>query len=960
MRFFLTLFLLSSAILSQAHFIVPTPGAQRTKSLWRNEKADDSMLASVKAVNIGPTIFNGRVADLDVNPADPAEFFVAYASGGLWYTKNNGTTFTPLFQQETVMTIGDIAVDWKAGTIYLGSGEQNSSRSSYAGNGMYKSMDMGKTWSHIGLEETHHISKVVVHPEKPETVWVAALGHLYSNNADRGMFKTTDGGKTWMHTLIVNDSTGASDLVIHPKNPDIVYAATWERTRKAWQFTGSGKGSGIYKSIDGGETWKRLSDKDSGFVQGDGTGRIGLAITEKEGKDYLYAVVDNNHPRKDTKPIGQRTGLTADKIREMDVPSFLALDESALKKFMEDNRFPKKYKVADVLNLVKQGKITPIDVATYNEDANARLISSPVIGAEVYLSIDQGNTWKKTHEGYLDDVYFSYGYYFGQIRVQPQHPEKVYIFGVPILRSDDGGKTWESIDAENVHSDHHALWLNPLRPGHLINGNDGGVNISYDDGKSWMKCTHPEVGQFYYVNVDNNEPYNVYGGTQDNGVWMGSHLYTNNPGWQSSGDYPYDILLGGDGMQVQIDNRDNATIYAGFQFGNYFRINKAKRERMPITPRHDLGQAPYRWNWMTPILLSSHNQDIVYMGSQKVLRSMNQGKDFVEISPDLTNGPKDGNVPYATITTLDESKLRFGLLYAGTDDGQVHLSRDGGYSWQRISDGLPQGLWVSRVQASQFEEGTVYVTLNGYRNDHFAPYVYRSDDYGQSWTAITNGLPGEPVNVIKEDPADKDILYVGTDHGVWVSLDRGNSYQLLSTDMPRTPVHDLVVQKKARDLIIGTHGRSIYRVSIANLPALKGVESGALQVFKPRDIRYRADWGKIRNPFTPPAQADCVFEAFSDSEGAALIEIQLENGKIADTIRLTLKKGLATYSVPLHIEERNLPDVSKWVAALEWGKAGNALVKADNGLYYPAPGKYKLLLRKDKKEALTTLSIVDN
>ncbi len=921
----------------------------------REAKFDTSMVSSISAKNIGPTIFNGRVADIDVNPNDPTEFFVAYASGGLWYTANNGITFDPLFQNESVMTIGDIAVDWITGTIYLGSGEQNSSRSSYAGNGVYKSIDKGKTWHHIGLDESHHISKVIIHPTNGDIVWVAALGHLYSKNEERGVYKTIDGGKTWAKTLYVNDDTGASDLAIHPHDAKIIYAATWQRSRSAWNFVESGSGSGIYKSIDGGLTWKLMSTPESGFVTGEGTGRIGLDLSVKEGKDYLFAVIDNYNRRPKEVDKDIKKGITKDKLKVMTKDSFLVLKEDDLKKYLDDNGFPEKYTAKEVIKLVKSDKIKVSDIATYNDNANTDLFDTPVFGAEVYVSTDQGISFKKTHDGYLDDVYSSYGYYFGQIRVQPNNPNKVYIYGVPIIRSDDGGKTWKNIDDDNVHSDHHALWLNPNRPGHLINGNDGGVNISYDDGENWFKCTHPEVGQFYYINVDNAEPYNVYVGAQDNGVWMGSNNYKLGTRWQSTGDYPYKMIMGGDGMQVQIDNRDNSTIYTGFQFGNYFKINGKKREY--ITPKHDLGQSPYRWNWQTPILLSSHNQDILYMGANKLLRSMNQGKDFTEISGDLTNGEKVGDVPFGTLATIDESKLKFGLIYTGSDDGLVHVSKDGGFSWANISKGLPQGYWISRVQASAFDEGTVYASLNGYRNDHFKPYVYKSVDFGQNWIDISAGLPNEPVNVVKEDPIDVDIIYVGTDHGTYVSFDKGMNYMAIAKEVPNVPVHDLVIQKKSKHLLLGTHGRSIYKIDLKNVYELKNKPIESLVLFAVSDMRFNESWGKIRNAFTEPNVPKLNFDVYSKTELEATLEIKNIDGKLVKKMPLKLKKGLASYEIDLNVDKALEVEYVKSIAKSVHVKQNGALKKADDGFYYPIPGKYEVIISKDKLTSKTELNI---
>ncbi|MEL6945239.1 MAG: YCF48-related protein, partial [Bacteroidota bacterium] len=424
--------------------------------------------------------------------------------------------------------------------------------------------------------------------------------------------------------------------ILDEKNPDVLYVATWERTRRSWDFVESGEGSGIYKSTDGGENWTQINTEKSGFPTGKGVGRIGLARTVEDGAEILYAILDNYDRRPKEEEKEEEEGLTKDDLREMSKADFLKLEKEEVAKFLKDNRFPKKYDAEAVTKMVMKDKIKPLALVEYLEDANSLLFDTPVIGAEVYRSEDGGKTWSRTHEKYLDAVYNSYGYYFGQIRIAPDDADKIYIMGVPVLRSDDAGKNWTSINQENVHSDHHALWVNPDRSGHLILGNDGGINISYDDGETWNKCNTPPVGQFYAVAVDEAKTYNIYGGLQDNGVWMGSSTYKASNAWQGNGQYPYKRIMGGDGMQVAVDTRDNATVYTGFQFGNYFRLNTKTGARKYITPKHELGERPLRWNWQTPVKISVHNQDIIYMGSNKLHRSFDQGESFEEISGDLT------------------------------------------------------------------------------------------------------------------------------------------------------------------------------------------------------------------------------------------------------------------------------------------------------------------------------------
>ncbi len=820
------LFICCSSILSTYAQVAPTPAAERLKKLEQRKALQDrSVINEIRFRNIGPSIMSGRVVDIDANPEDPTEFYVAYATGGLWHTSNNGQSFVPIMDSLDVHFIGDIAVDWKNRIIWVGTGEVNSSRSSYAGIGLYKTRDNGKSWTWLGLPESQHIGKIQLHPTDPETAWVAALGHLYSPNRERGVYKTTDGGATWKHTLFVDENTGCVDIDINPSNPKEVYAAMWYRVRRAWKFEESGKSSGLYKSSDGGETWNLVTGAESGFMKGDKIGRIGIAVYPNK-PSILYAIVDNNTPKPDTAKKNDSLYKKED-FREITTEQFARLHDKWLDTFLRKNFFPRKYTAMTVKQLVAEGKVKPTALWDYLDNDDG-FQNTGIHGCEVYRSDDGGKSWKKTHDKPIS-IFNTYGYYFAKIYTSHYNPDKLFILGFYAQVSKDGGKTFTTMDKSNVHVDHHALWVNPRRDSHLINGNDGGANITYDDGATWFKANMPPVGQYYAITVDDAKPYNIYGGLQDNGSWWGPSTHREDPGWMERGQYGFRTLHGGDGMYSQVDTRDNSTVYSGSQFGVYGRYNKERRgSRKPIRPQPELGEKPLRFNWQTPILLSIHNQDVLYYGSNRFYRSLNQGDTLIPMSGDLTRGRVKGNVPFGTMTTISESPLRFGLVYTGTDDGNIHVTKDGGYSWQQLNQ-VPaagkkksasktpaagihtHGLWVSRIVASQHAEPRVYATLNGYRLDHFDPYLYVSEDYGVSWKKLGSDLPMEPINVVREDPRNENILYVGTDGGLYVSFDRGQHFMMWSGGLPRSiPIHDIAIQQRENEIVLGTHGRSLY------------------------------------------------------------------------------------------------------------------------------------------------------
>ncbi len=910
-----------------------TPVVKRLESFKKRKAArKNSILNAVKFRSVGPTICSGRVADIDVNPQNPIEFYVAYASGGLWKTQNNGMSFVPLFDDEAAMTIGDIAVDWKnAETIWVGTGEANAFL--FGGIGVYKSTDKGKNWQYMGLGETTHISEIIINPENPDIVWVASPGHLWSANKERGVFKTTDGGKNWKKTLFINEITGVSDLKINPQNPKILYAASWERMRQPWRRIKSGENSGIYKSTDGGETWKLITNENSGFPRGKGVGRIGISI-HAANPNIIYASLDNQFKRKPKESTGLK--ITKEELKTMPRGKFLALEPALIKNFLKKYKFPAKYSLEKVREMVKNFEIEPADLVLYLEDANRRMFDDlPIKGAEVYRSDDGGETWRKTHKAPLDDLFYSYGYVFDLIRVDPNDADKIYIGGVPLLSSDDGGKTFYRISRENVHADHHALWINPKKRGHLINGNDGGVNLSYDDGNTWFKANTPAVAQLYAVNCDNKIPYKLFAGMQDNGVWYASSDYQHDLSWRQYGQYPYKEINGGDGMLIQIDSRDNNTIFSGFQYGNYSKSDLKTGDRKRVKPTHVLGEPPLRFNWKTPIHLSVHNQDILYFGSNKFHRSLNQGKTFETMSADLTKGGKSGDVPFGTLTCIDESPLKYGLIYTGSDDGLAHVSKDGGFSWTNISASLPENYWISSLQASAHKESRVYIALNGYRFDNYTPYIFVSENYGKDWKRVGEELPLEPVFVVKEDPQNSNLLYVGTQNGLYASLNRGESFmEFASETLPNVAVFDLAIQPRDKELIVGTHGRSIYIAKLHHLQKLTP-EILALDfyLFEINPLRYSKYWGKSWNKWQEKYEPEIDIPLYVKNASTAKVRILSKTGIALQNFEYKCQKGLNFIPYDLSLDKRKRTKYEK-----DLKSSGNnreaKIEEAENGKYY--------------------------
>ena len=901
MRTFITsllLILVGAFSLNAQQIDIPgTTPEERAKSIeHRQQMRSNSIFKEYPVRNVGPVVMGGRITDLAVHDDNPRHFYVAFASGGVFETNNSGNTMEPIFDHQGTLTIGDIAIsEADSDVLWVGTGENNSSRSSYAGTGVYKSTDGGESWSFAGLRGSQHIGRIVTHPTNPDVAWVASMGPLYSMNDVRGVYKTTDGGQSWDKTLAPADSTGVIDLIMHPDNPDKLWATTWERYRQAWNFDEAGEGSAIYASTDGGESWKRSM---KGFPKGKFVGRIGIDISPSN-PDIMYAFLDNQEETKTKKDTDDDRLTQADFI-DMSKKEFLNLDNEKLNSFLRRNGFQEKYTAESVKEDVRQGKYTPKALADYLGDANEALFDSSIEGAQVYRSENGGKSWEKVNSYDLEKLVYTYGYYFGEVRVSPTDPDVLYIMGVPMLKSTDGGETWKPVaENQDVHVDHHAMWIDPSDSEHILLGNDGGLYESHDGAENFIHHNTAPVGQFYTVAVDMEEPYNIYGGLQDNGVFTGSSKGSPNDGTH------WERIFGGDGMHVAVHPENSDIIYTGYQFGNYFRIDQDKEEYRKITPKHEIGEAPYRYNWNTPVEMSNHNPDILYFGSQKVNRSMDQGKTWTTISPDLTKDLPSGNVPYSTLTSISESPLDFSVIWAGTDDGNIQLTRDGGKTWELVSENLPQRRWVSEVQASPHDPATAYASLNGYRYDEFKTYLYKTTNYGKSWEPVKGNLPEDVANVIAQDPVNPDILYAGLDHGTFASFNDGEEWFLVN-NIPNVASYDMVVHPRDHELVVGTHGRSVYVMDLKPIHAVAGQRDQTVLALETEKVRHSENWGERNAPYREINEPTVSWMYWIGDEDIQDQEIEItvkdKDGKTVKNLSDRADYGFNTFSWNLLLE----------------------------------------------------------
>jgi photosystem II stability/assembly factor-like uncharacterized protein len=715
----------------------------------------DALFKDLKWRNIGPANMAGRVTDIEALESNPAVVYVAAASGGVWKSVNAGTTWEPIFTNYKTSSIGDIGIYQKdPNIIWVGTGEGCVRNSAEWGDGVYKSTDAGKTFVSVGLSETHHIARIITHPTNPDIVYVAAQGHLWGYNPERGVFKTVDGGKTWKKLAngLPNDNkTGAGDLIMDPANPNILYANMWERIRKPYVFESGGANSGLYKSTNGGDSWTKLS----GGLPTGSVGKIGLAIFRRNSK-ILTAIVE----------------------------------------------------------------------APRSTDPN-------VPGAGIYRSEDAGVTWK------FMNASADRPFYYNHIYLDPNVATRLYVLQVPARVSEDGGKTFPRT-LPGIEGDFHAMWIDPSNSDRFYIANDKGASVTYDGGRNFIMFDNMDIGQFYAVTADNRDPYYVYGGLQDSGNWGGP-----------SNSRDYNGILGdhwfkfhsGDGFHTTVDPDDWRIVYTETQNGGIRRLDSTFRQQgNSVSPRPATilnyadvtaaeGKAPqFRYNWSSPLILSPHDSKTLYLGSNRLVRSTDRGETWEIISPDLstndpelTSGPapamgeRGGAENHATIISVVESPVMAGLIWAGTDDGNVQVTRDGGKTWTNTRPNIPASLvpvrtWVSRVEPSHFEAGTAYVSFDGHRSDNMNSYILKTTDFGKTWTSLTAAFPAkQPVYVVKEDLKNPGLLFAGTEYGVQASIDGGATWRPLTNGgFPTVAVHDLVIHPREGDLIAATHGRSLW------------------------------------------------------------------------------------------------------------------------------------------------------
>ncbi|MEW5915147.1 MAG: hypothetical protein AB1762_02025 [Gemmatimonadota bacterium] len=790
-------------------------------TLWTSAASAQSPFDKLPFRSIGPAALGGRIHDIEVPSRDLNTIYIGAASGGVWKSTNNGTTWTPIFDNQPVSATGDIAIHESDNNIvWVGTGEQNNRQSSSWGNGVYRSTNGGTTWTHLGLDETRHIGKIRLHPTNPNVAYVAALGNLWKASPDRGVYKTSDAGRTWQKVLYVDTLTGVVDLVMDPNDSNTLYAAAYQRLRRTWGLNGGGPGSGIYKTSDGGATWTKLTN---GIPGGD-KGRIGLAIAANSGR-IVTATIE--HPRE----------------------------------------------------------------------------------SGTYRTEDGGDTWRRMSSANPRPMYYS------KVYLDPSNNRRVWLLGVTNLRSEDGGQTFRNLPASPTYdvglkTDHHALWIDPRDGRHLLLGGDGGLHQSWDMGETWVRMNNIPIGQLYAISVDNREPYRVYGGMQDNHSWMGPSATRH---WLGIVNEDWKQIGFGDGMYQQADPFNARFVYSSSQNGNMQRVDVETGDRLDIRPTPPPGEPPYRFDWTAPIVASRHTAGLIYIGGNRLFTSRNRGHTWTR-SEDLTRqinrdtlqlmgvtgsnitlSRYDGESSFSEISTISESPLDPLVLWVGTDDGNVQVSRDGGKTFREVGgnvSGVPNGTFVSRVVASSAARGTAYVSFDGHRDGKFTPYVYRTTDFGASWTPAVSGLPnGGPVRTVHEWRGKAHVVFAGTEYGLYVSTDSATTWRKLQANLPTTRYDDLLIHPTTNDLVIGTHGRSIWILDDATplaqwSPRIADARSHIFPIRDATIVQYWEDYSnRAQGAYAGenPPDGAIIYYHLAAGVSSAKITVSAPNGKVVRT-----------------------------------------------------------------------------
>ncbi len=858
--------------------------------------------------NIGPATMSGRIVDLAVLESDPYTFYAATATGGVWKTTDNGISFEPIFENEATHSVGAIALNQNhPEIIWVGTGERANRQSSSWGDGVYKSMDGGETWENVGLKDSHHIGRIVLHPTDSLVAYVAAMGHLWGANEERGLYKTSDGGQSWERLIYVDEDTGVVDVAMDPSDPDILYAATYQRRRRPYGFHGGGPGSGLHKSTDGGETWEELTN---GLPEGD-YGRIGISI-----------------------------------YRSNPEVVFISLEQGF------------QYNAS----------------TAYNERR-----------AGLYRSKDKGESWELMSDWNPRPMYAS------QPLVDPSDESRIYMMN-QYSYSSDSGKTFTS-PRQSLHGDDRILWVNPNDSRHVIKGDDGGIGISYDRGLKWLWVSNLPISQYYRVAVDNAKPYNVYGGLQDNGSWVGpSETYRAggiiNSDWKKLG--------GGDGFLNLVDRDDPNVVYTESQYLGLSRLDMSTGQRQDIrpgdpngrigprrnwdswgpgSPDPELGNAMAPGNWDGPFFLSHHDDNTIYAGTNILWKSTDKGATWTSLG-DLTTkvnrrellimgqradentASLDDGIPYyPTLTAVAEDLHKPGMLYIGTDDGLLQVSWDDGQSWTDVTaqlSGLPKETWINTIEPSSHVAGRAYVAINNYRNDDFKNYVYRTDDYGKTWTSIVGDLPEDRVaRTLREDPKNPNLLYLGTELGLFVSIDGGDHWAELKSNMPTLPFNDLVIHERDNDLVLGTHGRGVWILDHLNAlqeltPEVLGQEAALFSISEAEIINYSR---------TGAHTGDMYYRGENPDFGAAL-DYYLKDSVAPDAVTLGIYDGAG--QLVSDIQMKKGPGLHRvmWNLRYDFKAEGNGRSRVQGP--YVLPGMYTAKLEVGDQSYSQTFTVSDD